>query len=554
MKKLTLIILTFCLFITTSAYAVEYGKELENMPERTYEQTFSDVPTTHWAFEYISELVNDKVLSGYPDGQFRPNNNVTRAEFAKIMISASGIQVRPATATSFEDVAITDWYCPYIESAKEFLTGFQYGGSAMYLPTKAAIREDIAVALVKLKGYDVSVADLGMIQTMFSDYDSISESAKRYVAVAVERGLVSGYDDGTFRGQKSITRAEAATLIWRANQYGSDNKILGSDTTEIVSTPMPVQTHAPTPEPTVEPIPEPTPTPKPYKIDKLADAKITDNSLTTLYNNSIYYADELNCCIYKIDTTTGESEVYCDTSDLILGESQNNNVVEYSNYKPVQVYYDKTNSKLLMIGVYQTSTVPFCTPENIELTVIYDITEDIELYSKTGIDYEISYVGSFNSQKGLMRNPNYQYDLDIEQGKAILDMRRNGRPNCGSMIISNNNVYILSGGEFWEKGIFLMKYSFNEDDFEIISNPDYSAYAIGTESYYFYKNDIFYELDIVTGKYKELEINTLEENVENLDMSAIRENIDARFYVIDDDTIIFYDKSMKAFRKLEKNI
>lgn len=82
----------------------------------------------------------------------------------------------------------------------------------------------------------------------------------------------------------------------------------------------------------------------------------------------------------------------------------------------------------------------------------------------------------------------------------------------------------------------------------------YSAYAIGTESYYFYKNDIFYELDIVTGKYKELEINTLEENVENLDMSAIRENIDARFYVIDDDTIIFYDKSMKAFRKLEKNI
>ena len=157
------------------------------------------------------------------------------------MISASGMKATPATSTSFEDVAVTDWYCPYIESAKEFLTGFQYGGSAMYLPTKAAIREDIAVALVKLKGYDVSVADLGMIQTMFSDYDSISESAKRYVAVAVERGLVSGYDDGTFRGQKSITRAEAATLIWRANQYGSDNKILGSDTTEFISTHEPIQ-------------------------------------------------------------------------------------------------------------------------------------------------------------------------------------------------------------------------------------------------------------------------------------------------------------------------
>ena len=67
-----------------------------------------------------------------------------------------------------------------------------------------------------------------------------------------------------------------------------------------------------------------------------------------------------------------------------------------------------------MIGVYQTLTVPYSTPENIEDTVIYDITDGIKLYATTGIDYEISYVGSFNSQKGLMRNPNYQYDLDVE--------------------------------------------------------------------------------------------------------------------------------------------
>ena len=100
--------MAFCLFIGTSAFAVEYGEELNNMPERTYEQIFSDVSTSHWAFEYISELVNDNVLSGYHDGLFRPNDNVTRAEFAKIMTGASGIQVKPATSTSFEDVAVTD--------------------------------------------------------------------------------------------------------------------------------------------------------------------------------------------------------------------------------------------------------------------------------------------------------------------------------------------------------------------------------------------------------------------------------------------------------------
>lgn len=112
----------------------------------------------------------------------------------------------------------------------------------------------------------------------------------------------------------------------------------------------------------------------------MADADVDDNSLSTLYNNSIYYAND--CYIYKIDTETGKSEIYCDTSDLILEETQDDNVVEYSNYKPIQVYYDKVNSKLLMIGIYQTSTIPFSTPKDIKSTVIYDITEDIELFSK----------------------------------------------------------------------------------------------------------------------------------------------------------------------------
>lgn len=213
MKKLISILLTTAMITSITAYAVDYGEELKNMPKHTYEQRFSDVSTTHWAFDYIGELVNDNVVDGYPDGKFRPENNVSRAEFAKIMITAAGIKTTSAAASSFSDVDVNEWYCPYIESAKEFLTGYQYSGGAMYLPDKMAIREDIAVALVKLKGYDISVADLSMLKSMFSDYDSISETAKRYVAVAVERGLVSGYDDGTFKGQQSITRAEAAALI-----------------------------------------------------------------------------------------------------------------------------------------------------------------------------------------------------------------------------------------------------------------------------------------------------------------------------------------------------
>ena len=145
-----------------------------------------------------------------------------------------------------------------------------------------------------------------------------------------------------------------------------------------------------------------------------------------------------------------------------------------------------------------------------------------------------------------MRNPNYQYDLDVETGNALMIMRRHGRPANGSMVISQNNVYILSGNT-------LMKYNFNEDDFDTISNFDCLSFAVGTDSYYIYDDNKFSEINLNTGKYRDLDINTMAENVEICDMSSIGQSIDERFFVIDDDTMIFYDKSMKAFRKLEKN-
>ena len=172
------------------------------------------------------------------------------------------------------------------------------------------IREDIAVALVKLKGYDISVADLGMLSTMFSDYDSISETAKRYVAVAVARGLVSGYEDGTFKGQQSITRAEAATLIWRANQYGADNKILGSETETLadnsdnVNEQTAVTEETSQEEKTEEAVKEEK---KPYVINKLVSADIKDSTLMTMDSkNNIYYVEKSNNCVYQLNTSTGE--------------------------------------------------------------------------------------------------------------------------------------------------------------------------------------------------------------------------------------------------------
>ena len=151
---------------------------------------FNDVPSTHWAYTCISDMTERGVVSGYPDGKFYPNNDVTRAEFARIMASASGIQISKPSGKDFEDVATNAWYAPYVHAAYPYLSGYSISGRNYYMPDTPAIREDIAVALVKLKGYSIENANESVLTTLFTDVKSISADARKYVAVAVERGLV----------------------------------------------------------------------------------------------------------------------------------------------------------------------------------------------------------------------------------------------------------------------------------------------------------------------------------------------------------------------------
>lgn len=617
MKKLLSIILSLTLLSSITAYAVEYGEELKNMPSKTYEQKFSDVPQSHWAFGYIAELVNDNVLSGYPDGKFYPSNNVTRAEFAKIMISASGVKVNPATSTSFSDVAVTDWYCPYIESAKEFLTGYNYSGSAMYLPNKAAIREDIAVALVKLKGYDVSVADLGMLQTMFSDYDSISETAKRYVAVAVARGLVSGYDDGTFKGQQSITRAEAATLIWRANQYGADNKILGSETETVATsdtTTTQNQTTVTEEKKTENKVQEEK---KPYVMKTIASAMpktecreyyntLNDGNAMTLYDDCIYYIDDEDDSVYKIDVSTGKKSLYVDTSKFAFVETEEQTVdeneevtetVETGEYDEVEEEItetvtdeetgeEKEVTKTVTKQVPKTKEVTKTVSKSVKKDVVTakytdfcsnQIYYDYNLKKMFLIGYYKNITKPYQSEvqnKRLItvydissKNPvlyeqvdsEFRYDsLDIFKsyvGYFDGELRKYDGIYPSSLIIKNNNAYILD----YDRKLKIEKYSFNKGYFDNVSGDgiqstyDYKGYAVGTDCYYCWNyDDTFSKILVSDGTMMGMTINLKEDNVEFADMGSLG-GISKRFFVIDDKKIVFYDKNMYAFRVLQKN-
>lgn len=237
-------------------------------------QTFSDVPVDHWAFSSIEGLAEQKAINGYPDGKFYPDKTVSREEFAKIMVVAAGLIPTPAETSSYADVPLTYWASPHIEKARPYMTAYQNQGQLYFYPTKGALREDIAVAVVKLKGYDTRMADLSLLSAMFQDLPSISEVARPYVALAVEHNIITGYTDGTFRGQGTITRAEAAAILWRTFQQGSGDKVIPGDILPSASpevtmlpasspTPSPAPTATPTSRPTSTPAPAPTVTPMP---------------------------------------------------------------------------------------------------------------------------------------------------------------------------------------------------------------------------------------------------------------------------------------------------
>lgn len=392
-KTLTALITAFvlitALFIPVSA--VNYGEENQSKPTKIYAQKFSDVASGHWAFSYVGEMVERGVLDGYPDGRFYPENMVTRAEFAKIMTVTAGLSIYTYVEKYFNDTAASDWYTPYINAAKSYLSGYTTADGNYYYPNQPALREDIAVALVKLKGYDTAGADESVLTTMFTDTDSISSEAKKYVATAVNRGLVSGYDDRTFRGQESITRAEAAAMLWRAYQYGNDNKQFDNYATAVPTatpftsddnewkpgdpeptakptatptekptpTPTAKPTEKPTPEPTVKPTatPEPTPTPepeKPYIVKTINGVKGYCYWMTHDWNgnNTFIYSKNI---ISKYDMTNDELTEYFDCNNIYIMEDTHEVLFEdpgtengnyYKDFSVSQILYDNFRNRL----------------------------------------------------------------------------------------------------------------------------------------------------------------------------------------------------------------
>ena len=188
--------------------------------------SFPDVPDGHWAHPYVGELAKKGVIEGYEDGTFRPDGLVTRNEFAKIMALSLGMPLAGGAAQTFADVGVGDWAFAYVETVKPYLTGYSDGALYYFKGSEPAVREDMAVALVKAMGLEDQDVDLGMLEAIFQDHGSISPNLRKYVLIAHENGLIDGYPDGTFRAQGTITRAETAALLVKVRKSDAMEKVV----------------------------------------------------------------------------------------------------------------------------------------------------------------------------------------------------------------------------------------------------------------------------------------------------------------------------------------
>ncbi|MGE5473845.1 MAG: S-layer homology domain-containing protein [Ignavibacteriales bacterium] len=178
-------------------------------------QKFKDIPSNHWANDAIKLMTDNKIISGYPDSTFKPENQINRSEFAKMMVLALNIPIKNNPAQSFKDVSSDSWFFNYVESAKYYLTGFRTPEGDYFRPNRPAEREDMAVAIVKALGFDNTTVDESILDK-FSDASSISSNLKKYVAIAVQKEIMKGSKEGEtllFQPNKPITRAEAAVLL-----------------------------------------------------------------------------------------------------------------------------------------------------------------------------------------------------------------------------------------------------------------------------------------------------------------------------------------------------
>ena len=197
---------------------------------------FSDVPFSYWAYSFVDYLASGSIVGGYSDGTFRPGNQATRGQFAKMDALGMGWTLLNPADPTFADIAPGSTFYRYIETAFSHgvISGYPCGGSTEpcdpqsrpYFRQNVNItRAQIAKIIVGSKGWTL----LNPSRPTFSDIPSGS-TFYQYIETAVSKGIIAGYPCGGpdepcdnlnrpyFRPGNNATRAQLSKMLALALQ------------------------------------------------------------------------------------------------------------------------------------------------------------------------------------------------------------------------------------------------------------------------------------------------------------------------------------------------
>jgi hypothetical protein len=240
--------------------------------------TFSDVSSNYWASQFIRELSQRGVIAGFPDGSFRPEEPVTRAQFAA-MVNKAFQKAPERQAIRFVDVASNYWAYGAIQQAYTigFLSG--YPGNS-FRPNENIPRQQVLVALANGLGY----APGGNVESTlqyFNDSSNIAGYARSPIAAATEKQIVVNYPNVRFLNPTTTaTRAQVAAFIYQA--------LVSSNQASTINSPYIVAIQPTTPTPIAVTIPQGTVIPVKYdKAEKILVTKDETAPLTLTVEQNV---------------------------------------------------------------------------------------------------------------------------------------------------------------------------------------------------------------------------------------------------------------------------
>ena len=180
---------------------------------------YSDVNQSAWYASYVNKISELNAFSGYEDGTFRPDNQITQEEFIKTVVCLICGELNESNAPTVKNTwnsKWSSWAVPYLDKAFEL--GLITEQDTMFkLVGIPCNRGEMAKVITRAVEYlkEDSVADTSTYITKLKDYNRMKEEYKPYVLQAYAKGILSGYDDGTFRDDGLLTRAEASSVLVR---------------------------------------------------------------------------------------------------------------------------------------------------------------------------------------------------------------------------------------------------------------------------------------------------------------------------------------------------